>query len=144
MKALSIRQPWCHAVLHQGKDVENRSWPTLVRGKILLHASSMRPTKQAMADWKQVCCEAGVEVPDMTAGSFRLGGFIGTAVVSDCVDRHASPWFMGAYAFVLTDVKPLPFMPYNGRLGFFEVPEGVHSFYRVHHNIILEEKAAAA
>jgi hypothetical protein len=26
-KALTIKQPWVHAILHQGKDIENRSWP---------------------------------------------------------------------------------------------------------------------
>lgn len=25
MKALTIRQPWVHAILHEGKDIENRS-----------------------------------------------------------------------------------------------------------------------
>jgi len=30
MLALTIRQPWAHAILHAGKHVENRSWrPTL-------------------------------------------------------------------------------------------------------------------
>ncbi len=30
MLALTIRQPWAHAILHDGKHVENRSWrPTL-------------------------------------------------------------------------------------------------------------------
>jgi hypothetical protein len=26
MKALTIKQPWVHAILHEGKDIENRSW----------------------------------------------------------------------------------------------------------------------
>jgi hypothetical protein len=26
MKAMSIKQPWVHAILHEGKDIENRSW----------------------------------------------------------------------------------------------------------------------
>ena len=28
MKALSIRQPWAWAILHAGKDIENRDWRT--------------------------------------------------------------------------------------------------------------------
>lgn len=40
MKALSIRQPWAHAILHLGKRVENRDWAGCsYRGPILLHAS---------------------------------------------------------------------------------------------------------
>jgi hypothetical protein len=39
IKALSVRQPWAHAILHLGKDVENRSKPTRVRERILIQAS---------------------------------------------------------------------------------------------------------
>ena len=34
MKALSIRQPWSWLILHGGKDIENRSWRTNVRGPV--------------------------------------------------------------------------------------------------------------
>lgn len=40
MKALSLRQPWLHAVLHLGKPLENRRWDTKYRGEVLLHASA--------------------------------------------------------------------------------------------------------
>lgn len=39
MKALSIRQPWAWMILHAGKDIENREWPTRFRGRVLIHAS---------------------------------------------------------------------------------------------------------
>ena len=32
MKCLSIRQPWAWAIIHAGKDIENRCWPTSYRG----------------------------------------------------------------------------------------------------------------
>lgn len=38
MKALSIRQPWAHLIIH-GKPIENRSWSTTYRGPLLLHAA---------------------------------------------------------------------------------------------------------
>ncbi len=50
MRALSIRQPWVHAILHFGKRVENRSWEEgsgnlaaarrLIGHDILIHASN--------------------------------------------------------------------------------------------------------
>jgi hypothetical protein len=40
MKAISIRAPWAWAILHAGKDVENRTWPTNVRGTVAIHASN--------------------------------------------------------------------------------------------------------
>lgn len=39
MKALSIKQPWLHAILTEGKRIENRTWQTKHRGWIALHAS---------------------------------------------------------------------------------------------------------
>lgn len=43
--ALSVRQPWAWAIIHAGKDVENRDWrrpnPGLAfRGRVAIHASS--------------------------------------------------------------------------------------------------------
>lgn len=143
MLGLSIRQPWAYAILKQGKTIENRSWPSRYRGKVLLHASSRRPAKQDMADWRYTCGMAQVPVPDMSAGDFRMGGFVGIADMTDCVERHPSPWFFGPYGFVLANIRPLPFMPYKGRLGFFDFDEGVYSFYRVHHGITLKEPVAA-
>ena len=28
MKALTIKQPWAWAIIHAGKDIENRDWVT--------------------------------------------------------------------------------------------------------------------
>ena len=39
MKALSIRQPWAWLIIHGGKDIENRCWPTKFRGRMLIHAA---------------------------------------------------------------------------------------------------------
>jgi hypothetical protein len=37
--ALSIRQPWASLILLAGKDIENRTWETRLRGPILIHAA---------------------------------------------------------------------------------------------------------
>ena len=39
MKALSARQPWAWAIIHAGKDIENRTWNTHLRGTFAVHAS---------------------------------------------------------------------------------------------------------
>jgi hypothetical protein len=39
MKAMSIKQPWVHAILHEGKDIESRSWQRHFRGWVAIHAS---------------------------------------------------------------------------------------------------------
>ena len=78
---LSVRQPWAHYILRYGKDVENRTWQTRYRGRVLLHA----PLK-AMAD----------ATPDMPRGCV-----IGLAEIIDCVTEHDSPWFAGPVGLVL-------------------------------------------
>ena len=46
MKTLSIQQPWASLVCAGIKDVENRTWkPAEVPGRILIHASSKKVTK---------------------------------------------------------------------------------------------------
>ena len=48
LRAISIRQPWAWAVVHAGKDVENRSataprqFKSAVGQRVLIHASSHR------------------------------------------------------------------------------------------------------
>ena len=46
MRALTIKQPWVHAILHEGKDIENRSWQRHFRGWLALHASA-KPDRYA-------------------------------------------------------------------------------------------------
>lgn len=110
MKALSIRQPWCHHILHDGKDVENRDWPTRFRGRVLIHASK------------------GYDTDDrdlIRSRQMPLGGIVGVMTIIDCVTRSDSQWFHGKYGFVLRDAKPLPFIPCKGQLGFFDIPPDV-------------------
>lgn len=40
LRALTLHQPWAHAVAHLGKNVENRTRRTNWRGLVLIHAGS--------------------------------------------------------------------------------------------------------
>jgi len=53
--------------------------------------------------------------------TLERGGIIGMINLVDCVMDSTSDWFFGKYGFVLRDPQPLPFIPYNGQLGFFKV-----------------------
>lgn len=54
----------------------------------------------------------------------KRGGLVGWATVVDCVLEHKSPWKQeGTHGFVLRDASPIPFIPWKGKLGFFNVPE---------------------
>lgn len=120
MRALSIRQPWAWLIVNGHKDIENRSWPTKVRGTIAIHASKGMTHKEYV-DCYYLAARQGIKLPSLP--DLQRGGIVGTADIVDCVSESDSPWYFGEYGFTLTNAKPLPFVPLLGKLGFFEVPE---------------------
>ncbi|CAN7322182.1 ASCH domain-containing protein [Variovorax sp. LjRoot84] len=123
MKALSIRQPWAWLIVHGHKDIENRTWRTRQRGTILVHAS------QAMTrrEYQDVVMFLVTSLPAATRPhlpafeAIECGGIVGQVDIVDCVTDSNSPWYMGATGFVLANAEPLPYRPFKGALGFFEV-----------------------
>jgi hypothetical protein len=119
LPALSIKQPWAWAILHAGKDIENRNWPTRFRGRFLIHASKgCTPDEylDACAFMAGFC--GGVAVPPLE--SLPRGGIVGVASLGACVDESDSDWFVGEWGFELNDVHELEFTPCRGMLGFFK------------------------
>jgi hypothetical protein len=122
MKAISVQQPWAWAIFN-GKPVENRTWSTSYRGPLLIHAGKKfdgRGWWEFLKIWEPL----GIAVPD-TVNVMERGGFIGIVDLIDCVHKHDSPWFFGPRGLVLANPRRIEFVPYPGRLGIFEVPEGV-------------------
>lgn len=127
--ALSIRQPWAWAIVHAGKDIENRNWPTKYRGPICIHAAKGM-TRGEYDDANDVIGRTVGRVEQawldrwlgVTAAPMLLdrGGIIGVAEIVDCVDASSSPWFIGRYGFVLRNAHPVDFISVKGALGFFD------------------------
>jgi hypothetical protein len=120
MKALSLRQPWAWLILNAGKDIENRSWPTRLRGRIWIHASSSRVTRAEYERFLTICRERRIK-KFPAREDFRTGGIVGSAEIVDCVRASRSYWFSGEYGFVLKNARRARFRPMKGRLGFFGV-----------------------
>lgn len=119
--ALSVRQPWTHALAHQWKPVENRSWrrgnPGLTfRGAFALHAG-IGMTRDEYRDCVDFFADRGFACPP--AVDLQRGGIVGVATVVDAVRDHPSPWFFGPWALVVADARPIPFIKVGGQLGFF-------------------------
>lgn len=131
MKILSVRQPWAWGFFHAGKDIENRNWPTKVRGRVLVHASLYVPDEGDAEDFLDASGLGMIERANLagemlSSGLMRQrGGIVGSVEIVDCVTDHPSSWFFGPYGFVLRDPRPLPFIPLRGRLGFFVAPPEV-------------------
>lgn len=125
--ALSIRQPWCHAILHYGKTIENRRWATRYRGPIFLHASK----NSGKAEFEEAAAFIASVIGSMplARSMVEFGGIIGRAEIVDCVESSSSPWFAGRYGFVLDNVEPLSFRPCKGALGLFDPDHGLPTEY---------------
>ena len=124
--AISVRQPWASLILLAGKDIENRTWETRVRGPILIHAAKGM-TKREYLDAMDFADANGTRrighlLDAFEPGNLPRGGIIGSVNLADCLYQSDSPWFQGPYGFVLSDPKPRPFIPFKGQLGFFDVP----------------------
>lgn len=122
MKALSIRQPWAWLIVNGFKDIENRSWNTKYRGPLLIHAA-----KGMTVDEYEFCFlyarDRLILLP--TPQALPRGGIVGIADIVGVTDKPLSRWFMGPLGFELANQKPLPFVPYRGALGLFDVPDEV-------------------
>lgn len=113
--ALSIRQPWAWAIIHAGKDVENREWNRApsYRGPLLIHAAkTIEPD-----DWFYV--ERLSDTTPPYAATIERGGIIGVVDLVDAVWESDSPWYFGKLGLVLANPRPLPFTPCKGMLGLF-------------------------
>jgi len=119
MKCLSIRQPWAWAIIHAGKDFENRTWGTTYRGPLLIHAGKTFDKD----DRESIEIISGIQVPE----GLPLGGIVGQVEITDCIKvgygihDDISPWLFGEFGWRLANPRPLPFTPMKGRLGLFEV-----------------------
>lgn len=106
IKALSIKQPYPHHIFHDGKDVENRDWPTKGRGWFVVHAGVSK---------------SEIDKDDDDQMAMPRGGIVGMARIVDCVTVMESNWFYGRYGFVLRDAFAIPLIPCKGQLSFFKL-----------------------
>ena len=131
MKALSVRAPWWWFILHAGKDIENRNWPTRFRGTVYLHASRTMPRTEVADDFAAASRIAwggglGPVPPSFDELKASAGKIVGKVDVVDCASSSASPWFFGKFGFVLRNpvafARPVPCL---GHLSLFDLPDDV-------------------
>ena len=112
LRALSIRQPWAYAILHLGKDVENRPWRTRYWGPILIH-SSLTVEKDEARKLK------------LDADQLVTGAIVGSVEIIDCIDNSRSKFAIpGQWHWILKSPRYLKTpIPFKGKLGFIPVPQ---------------------
>lgn len=115
IRVLSVRQPWAWALIHGGKDIENRDWPTKYRGPLAIHAS-MKIDRAGVGEVAHLTKR--VILPDE---AFATGIIVGVVDVVDCVEKSRSRWFCGDYGFVCANPRPIAPIKLSGKLGIFTV-----------------------
>lgn len=107
MKTISIKQPWASLICEGIKDIENRTWKTNFRGRVLIHASAKS------WDWRSLMIYLTEPMANVLKpmGANRIwldglttGSIIGSVEIIDCVINHKSIW---------AEKHSPPFKPYN-------------------------------
>jgi len=90
MKVLSVIMPWPYLIMQRGKDVENRSWFTNYRGRILIHASKKLDDRIMIPAF----CEFNIEMRKADFDDYYKypGCIVGSVELVDCVKNHNSKW----------------------------------------------------
>jgi hypothetical protein len=110
IKVLTVRQPWAWAILHAGKDIENRTWSTDYRGTLVIHAAAKLHRHTAMPP--------GVRGPERDELIF--GAMLGMVDLVDVVTHSESRWFDGPYGWVMENPRALSDAFFcKGRLGLW-------------------------
>jgi len=113
MKALSIKDPWAWLIASGIKDVENRTWKTNYRGRILIHVPAKRDSIVIIpADI------ASIPKPDERTTK----AIIGEVTITDCIKNSQSPWAeTDCWHWVLTDplLYKSPIKNVKGKLGLW-------------------------
>jgi hypothetical protein len=118
MKALSIIMPWPWLIMRHGKDVENRSWKTSYRGRLLIHASKKPDDNLIQILSRHRATPTEDELREML--EWR-GHIVGSVELVDCVQDSKSLWAKdGMWHWVLRDPSPCDLIPIKGALGLWE------------------------
>jgi hypothetical protein len=117
MKILTVKQPWAFALAAGWKDIENRSWGTLYRGPVAIHAG-----RDVDEDFHQVWPEQQI-LPPYVLGLPR-GAIVAVADLVDVTTDSGSPWAQdGLFHWQFANPRELPPIPFTGALGLRHLDE---------------------
>lgn len=131
MYALTIKPLWLWAILHAGKDVENRVWTTKFRGTFLLHSSKACSEKEYLQAYEfiySINSDVAETAPDYKTLMREYAGKIcGSVELADVFKPYPSEptsvWHMeDCFGFKLQNPREFARKtPFKGALKFFEV-----------------------
>lgn len=114
MRAISVRQPWASMIANGQKTIETRTWLTQYRGSLLIVASR-RPRIEGLPAGQGLCICELLECRRMTKMDERAA----------CCEIYA-----GACSWVLKSVCRIKPFEVQGKLGLYEVDDGLVQIVR--------------
>jgi len=95
MKTITIKQPWASLICEGIKNVENRTWKTSVRGRVLIHAANQSWNWDKLINYMTYMGTLGAFTDKWTRkwlSNLQTGAIIGSAEIVDCVINYDSIW----------------------------------------------------
>jgi len=123
MKALTVKQPWAELIVSGEKDIENRTWRTLYRGRILIHTAKTVVPSSQLADYPLPAIQQYISMVDELQAFGVTSAIIGSVEIVDCVHNHPSKWAeKGVWNWVLANPIKFerPILNINGKLSLWE------------------------
>lgn len=127
MKTITIKNPWANLICKGIKDIENRTWKTKYRGKILIHsAQTIDKNFRCMnlmftpEQWKSLSVK---EQQTMVCGIFDSSAIIGEVEIVDCVTDSNSVWALpNNYHWILKNpvMYDKPILNVKGKLSLWD------------------------
>lgn len=126
-KVITVKQPWARLIAQGVKNIENRTWKTNYRGRVLIHASSI-PVKMinpnnvfTKEQWNSL--SDGIQKEIICGKDYVNSAIIGSVEIVDCVVNHSSIWAeKGVYNWVLANpiLYSKPIENVKGKLSFWD------------------------
>lgn len=100
-KVLTVKQPWSFLICSGIKPIENRTWKTNYRGRVLIHASGNSITFKQFCNYIENLDSENMELQKIVRENcFRkswlhtleTSAIIGSVEIVDCVINHPSIW----------------------------------------------------
>lgn len=126
-----MMQPYAWLFANGFLTTDDRTWPTAYRGPLAIHAS-----KSFHAQYYAFLLEhTDWALPEPL--EFERGGVVGIATLVQCnkpLAPHGAPMHRldlrrahfgapGHYGFVLEQARTVPFVPFRGNRGLFDIPD---------------------
>lgn len=95
MKTISIRQPWASLIIEGFKPIENRTWQTSHRGKLLIHASAIYDKSQNGSISQLLGASRWASISNEFINKYSklpVSAILGEVDLIDCVQDHPSIW----------------------------------------------------